>query len=81
MRKNKSSASVDRKGKSVWVNRKKISSENSSTVQNKSTNITDDSSNYSYTITEDTPLEKHEVDNQHIEMGFQPLGTMQFKFG
>ena len=89
MQKNKSSASVDRKGKSVRVNKKKITSENSNTVQNKSTNITsDDSSDSSYTIIEDTPLEKHEADNQHIDMslieeslGFQPLDIMQFKFG
>ena len=36
--------SVDRKEKSVRVNKKKISSENSNRVQNKSTNITSDDS-------------------------------------
>ena len=67
----KSRASVDRKEKSARVNKNKISSENSNTEQNKSTNITsDDSSNDSYTIIEDTPLEKHEANNRHIDMSF-----------
>ena len=65
----KSRAFIDRKEKSVRVNKKKISSENSNLEQNKSTNITsDDSSDDSYTIIEDTPLEKHEADNRHIDM-------------
>ena len=38
----KSRASVDTKEKSVRVNEKKISSENSNMKQNKSTNITSD---------------------------------------
>ena len=65
----KSRAFIDRKEKSVRVNKKKILSENSNLEQNKSTNITsDDSSDDSYTIIEDTPLEKHEADNRHIDM-------------
>ena len=39
-KKKKSRATVDRKEKSVRVNKKKISPENSNTEQNKSTNIT-----------------------------------------
>ena len=65
----KSRAFIDRKEKSVRVNKKKISSENSNLEQNKSTNMTSaDSSDDSYTIIEDTPLEKHEADNRHIDM-------------
>ena len=74
--------SVDRKEKSVRVNKKKISSENSNTVQNKSTNITsDDSSDDSQTIIEDTPLEKHEADNRHIDMSLieESLGFSAFR--
>ena len=40
----KSRAFVNRKQKSVRVNKKKLSSENSNTEQNKSTNITSDDS-------------------------------------
>ena len=65
----KSRAFIDRKEKSVRVNKKKISSENSNLEQNKSTNMTSaDSSDDSYTIIENTPLEKHEADNRHIDM-------------
>ena len=71
----KSRAFIDRKEKSVRVNKKKISSENSNLEQNKSTNITsDDSSDDSYTIIEDTPLEKHEADNRHIDMSLIEIG-------
>ena len=65
----KSRAFIDRKEKSVRVNKKKILSGNSNLEQNKSTNMTSaDSSDDSYTIIEDTPLEKHEADNRHIDM-------------
>ena len=65
----KSRAFLDRKEKSARVNKKKVSSENCNTEQNKSTNIaSDDSSDNSCAIIEDTPLEKHEADNRHIDM-------------
>ena len=71
----KSRAFIDRKEKSVRVNKKKISSENSNLEQNKSTNMTSaDSSDDSYTIIEDTPLEKHEADNRHIDMSLIEIG-------
>ena len=56
--------------------------ENSNTEQNKSTNITSgDSSDDSYTIIEDTPLEKHEGDNRHIDMSLieESLGFSAFR--
>ena len=78
----KSRASVDRKEKSARINKKKISSENSNTEQNKSTNITsNDSLDDSYTIIEDTSLEKHERDNRHIDMSLieESLGFSAFR--
>ena len=75
-------ASVNRKAKSIRVNKKKPSSENSNAEQNKSTNITlDDSSNDSSTIIEDTTLEKHEADKRHSDMSLieESLGFSAFR--